>query len=355
MRKRLLFSLMALILLNLACKKKEEKKEIIRPVKTIVVGDIQQLINTEFPGITQELKSVDLAFRVGGPLTYFNAVEGMQVKRGQVIAEVDARDFRVDLTAREARFIQTRAEKERYERLLAKQSVSKNEYDQRLAIYLEAKAAYKAAKNALVDTKLRAPFNAFIDQKFVENYERIHTGQTIVSLLDLSAIEVKFTVPELLAVQFRNFKDFTVFFDIFKDVPFKANFKEIGKKSESSAGIPITLVLEHKNSPDSEYKIIPGVSCKVKVNLQEEGTTIEEESAAISVPVTAVFEQPDSDKKFVFVVDKTAMTASKREVTVGTMFSSNLIWITGGLKRGETLVTAGAARLQDGQKIKFLN
>lgn len=355
MRKVLLFGLLALIPFVYSCKEKAEKKEIIRPVKTVVVGDLQQLINTEFPGITQELKSVELAFRVGGPLVYFNAIEGMEVKKGQVIAEIDSRDFRVDLTAKEARFIQARSEKERYERLLAKESVSKNEYDQRLARYLESKAAYEAAKNAIADTKLKAPFNAFIDQKFVENFERVHTGQTIVNLLDLSAIEVKFTVPELLAVQFRRFKNFVVYFDVYKDVPFKANFKEIGKKSESSAGIPITLVLEHKSTADSEYKIIPGVSCKVKVDLEDESQMAEDESAAISVPITAVFEQPDGDQKYVFVVDKSAMTVSLRKVNVGTMVSSNLIWITEGLQRGETLVTAGAARLHDGQKIKFLN
>lgn len=354
MRKIHLLWLLCLMFLA-SCKREEVKKEIIRPVKTIVIGDIQELINTDFPGVTQELKSVELAFRVGGPLVYFNAIEGMEVTKGQVIAEIDSRDFRVDLTAKEARFIQTRSEKERYERLLAKQSVSKNEYDQRLARYLEAKSSFEAAKNALVDTKLRAPFDAFIDQKFVENFERVHVGQTIVNLLDLSAIEVKFTVPELLAVQFRRFKDFHVYFDIYKDVPFKANFKEIGKKSESSAGIPITLVLEHKSTPDSEYKIIPGVACKVKVNLEDNAQHMGAGTAAISVPISAVIEQLDSDQKFVFVVDNSSMTVSRREVKVGTMVSSNLIWITEGLKQGETLVTAGAARLQEGQKIKFLN
>ncbi len=333
---------------------KQEKKEVIRPVKTVVVGDLKQLINTEFPGVTEELQSVDLAFRIGGPLVYLNAIEGMQVKKGQIIAEVDSRDFRVDLTAKEARYIQTRAEKDRYQRLLARKSVSQNEYDHRLAAYLEAKSAYDAAKNAIVDTKLKAPFNAFIDQKLVENFERVRVGQTIVSLLDLSAIEIKFTIPELLAVQFRKFKDFTVYFDVYKDVPFKASFKEIGKKSESSAGIPITLVLDHKSTASSQYKIIPGVSCRVKVNIEDDEQDVDAE-AAISVPVTAVIEENAGDRKFVFVVDQSSKTVSKREVKVGTMVSSNLIWITSGLNRGETLVTAGAARLHDGQKIKFLN
>ena len=354
MRRLVIAVIILVIPAFISCKNEKEKKEIIRSVKTVIVGDIQQLIDNQFPGVTQELKSVEMAFRVGGPLVYLKATEGMAVKKGQLIAEIDSRDYKVDLTAKEARNIQARAEKERFERLLAKKSVSKNEYDQRLAASLEAQSAFDAAKNALADTKLKAPFSAFIDQKYVENFERVQIGQPIVTLLDLSAIEVKFTVPELLATQFRQFKDFNVFFDIYPDVPFKANFKGIEKKSESSAGIPITLVLEHKNSNNLEYQIIPGVACKVKVNLEEEVSSADD-IAAISVPVTAVFEKPDGENRYVFVVNKDSATVSLREVEVGTMVSTNLIWITDGIKQGETLVTAGANRLQDGQKVKILN
>jgi len=355
MRKTSFLTLLSIVFLLIGCKQKTEIKQIVRPVKTLTIGNIQELLNTEFPGVTQELKSSHLAFRVGGPLTKLNAIEGMPVKKGQIIAEIDSRDFKVDLTAKEARFIQARAEKERYERLLAKKSVSKNEYDQRLAGYLEAKSAFEAAKNALTDTKLRAPFTAFIDKKFVENYERVNTGQTIVNLLDLSAIEVKFTIPELLAIQHRKFKSFDVFFDIYKDVPFKANFKEIEKKSEGSAGLPITLVLEHKNTKTSQYKIVPGMSCKIKVNISDNGKEIEKEDAPISVPVSAIFEKSEDETKCVYVVNKETMTVSLREVKLGSLVSSNLIWVTEGLKKGEILVTSGVARLQDGQKIKFLN
>ena len=77
------------------------KKEIIRPVRTMIVGDVQDLTNRTFPGITRELQSVDLAFRVGGPLIQLNATEGQQVIKGQLIAEIDPRDFRIDLLAKE--------------------------------------------------------------------------------------------------------------------------------------------------------------------------------------------------------------------------------------------------------------
>jgi RND family efflux transporter MFP subunit len=343
-------------LASTSCKNEDPaKKQIIRPVKTMVVGDVKDLTNTTFPGITKEIQSVDLAFRVGGPLIQLNATEGQQVKKDQLVAEIDPRDFRIDLLAKEARYIQARAEKERFQATYERGSISKSEYDQKLALYLEAKSAFEAAKNALVDTKLKSPFNAFIDQKLVDNYERVRVGETIVTLIDLSAIEVRFSIPEALAIHFRQFENFTVSFDLYQGVDFKADLKEIGKKSERSAGIPVILVLQHKNTPDKKEKIVPGMACKIKVNLKDITEKADSEVTEFSIPTSAIYAQPDSDQKFVFVLSEEDMTIKKTEVTLGTLVSSNLIWALDGLNKGDILVTAGANVLQDGEEVKYLN
>jgi len=355
-------SLFALALVCVTCiaftscnKEAPTKKQVIRPVRTMVVGDVQDLTSTTFPGITKEVQSVNMAFRVGGPLIRLNATEGQAVRTGQLIAEIDPRDFRVDILAKEARFIQARAEEQRFRATYERGSISKSEYDQKLALYLEAQAAYEAAQNALVDTKLRAPFNAFIDQKLVDNFERVRVGETIVTLIDLSAIEVRFSVPEALAIHFRQFENFTVSFDMYRDIPFVADLKEIGKKSEGSAGIPVILVLRHKNTVDKAEKIVPGMACSIKVNLKETPAEEVEEQTEFSIPTSSIYAQPDSDQKFVFVLNEADMTVKKTEITLGSLVSTNLIWVLDGLNQGDILVIAGANVLQDGQVVKYLN
>ena len=49
------------------------------------------------------------------------------------------------------------------------------------------------------------------------------------------------------------------------------------------------------------------------------------------------------------------MKVTKTKVTLGTLVSSNLIWVLDGLNGGDVLVTAGANVLQDGQQVKYLN
>lgn len=338
-----------------SCKKEvKEEPPVIRPVKTMVVGSAEDLANRTFPGITREAESVDLAFRVSGPLITFDVTEGQRVRKGELIAAIDPRDYENELSAREARYEQAKADKERFEAVYRKGSISKSEYELKLMQYREALSAFEAAKNALDDTELRVPFDAYIDKKFVENYERVYTGETIVTLFDLSSLEVDFTISEALAVHFREFADFAVTFDLFGDATFQADLKEIGKKSERSAGIPVTAILRQRKVPGSDEVIIPGMACSVRVNMQElkdEGISGETRYA---VPVSAVYAEPESDQKFVFIVDPDSMVVRKTEVQLGALTSSSMIWALQGLESGDILVTAGAKVLQDGQKVKFL-
>ncbi len=342
-----------LLSFTFSCKEEVKENIVIRPVKTIIVGDTQEFSKTTFPGVTQETRTVGLAFRVGGPLIYLNATEGMPVSRGALIAQIDPRDFETDLLAKEARYNQALAEKDRFLRTFERGSVSKTEYEQKLAVYMEAMAAFDDAKNALKDTKLYAPFNGFIDQQLVENYERVQIGQTIVRVLDLSTIEVKFTVPEVLAIQARQFKDFTVSFDIYKGVPFMADLKEVGKKSAQSAGIPVVITLRDLNKVNKEQRIVPGLACNIKVNFKEL-TDSKAGEQVFAVPLSSVYGKPDTDQKFVFVVDKDSMTVSRKEIEPGKLISEGMVEILGGLTRGEILVIAGTSTLQPGQKVKIL-
>ncbi len=355
MKKLILLCLVSSVIF-VACKQEVEEKEKIRPVKMIKVGELADFTSAKFPGVSEELQLSEMGFKVAGPLVKLNAYEGKPVKKGELLAEIDPRDFKVDLTAKEGRYIQARAEKERYATLLVNKSVSKNEYDQKLAAYLEAKAAYNAAQNALVDTKLKAPFDGFIDKKYVENYERIRVGQPIVSLLDLSATEIKFAIPEMIAIQYRQFSEFLVSFDIYPDKVFTTTLKEIEKKSVGSAGIPVTLVLDHKTTKSSKYKILPGLSCSVKIVLDEGKDKVDSNTdLGILVPLSSVYEAPDSDTKFVWVINSESMIVNKREVSTGVLAGKDLIYIISGIESGEQIVAAGGNLLTENMKVKYLN
>ena len=334
-----------------SCGTEETVEEIIRPVKVMEVSNVYDYQLKDFTAVTQETQESQISFRVSGPLIKLLVDEGQNVKKGQLLGEIDPRDFKIDLMAKEAKYEQTKATKERFEVLYKKDAVSKNELDLRVANFLEAKSNFEDAKNALSDTKLRAQFSGFIDKKFVENFDQVNAGQVIVTMIDISVIEVKFYIPENIAVQFRNFSAAKAIFEVYPGVEFNTTLKEIGKKSESE-GFPVTLYLDHKNIKDAEYIFGPGMSCIVNLVLKEE--PLQNEASVVYVPFESIFSSGKEELPSVWVVDKNSMTVSKKNISVGEMVLQDYVQVLSGLNSGDVIVTAGVSQLQEAQKIKFI-
>lgn len=344
--------LLTLILFS-SCKEPEEvQKELIRPVKTIQVQGFDELMKKSFPGVSKEAREVELSFRVAGPLVQYNVNEvGQTFKKGALIAQIDPRDFQVELNAREARFVQAKAEKERFEVLYKKGSVAKNDLDTKEAAFREAKAEYENAQNEMNDTRVHAPFTGYVGSKLVENYQEVQAKQVIMTLVDLALIEVQLYIPENLAVNFKKFDEYMIEFETYPGKVFGATIKEMGKTPEAE-GFPLTLYLDHKNVEGGEFVIGSGFTCKVNIKLK--GDNEETVDDDIIIPLTAIFEGNADNKTAVWVLDEGSMTVSKQYVTIGDLYSNDAVHIASGLAPGDLVVTAGVFKLTEGQKVKFL-
>ena len=344
---RLLF--LASLILYIGCKKKEEAKvEQIRPVKAIQAQNSADLLSKGLSAVSTEHREVNLSFRISGPLVKLNIEDGKAVKKGYLIAEIDPRDYRVSLQGDKGRMTQAKAEEQRYKNLYNKGSVSKNEYDTKLANYLEAKTSYDNAVNNLKDTKIYAPFDGFIGTKMVENFQEVAASQTIATLLDLSEIEIHAHIPENIAILFPQFQAYQVVFDAYPNKVFSATLEEIGKTPDN-AGYPLSLYLDYSKTDKADYIIAPGLTCGVDIVLANV-----QSSSSYIVPLSAVFEGDKPDNPAVWVMDKSTNTVSKRNVSVGSLVSNSSIEIKEGIQSGEWIVTAGVHQLTEGQKVKTL-
>ncbi len=347
-------SLSILLIFFAGCGSEEApKKEIIRPVKAMMVGSIADLAERGYPATTKASQETEVSFRVGGPLTKVNVVEGAVVKKGEIIAEIDPRDYKLEEQSARARYQQTKAEAERYKRLWEKGSVAKNDYDRKQAAYLQAKAAWEDAVNNLKDTKLRAPFTGVYGAKLVDVGQEVKAKEPITTISNLSVIEVATTIPEQLAVQFRNFESFEVVFETYPDIVFQATLKEMGKVP-TAEGFPLRLYLNHKNDPKdpNQPKITAGMSCRVTIKLKQ----VDANNDEIVVPLAAVFESGDENHPSVWVlVGKDTLTVKKQAVKLNGFAGKDLVKIESGLEAGQQIVVAGAKRLVEGQKVKILD
>lgn len=341
-----LISLLTVVAFVVSCKGPVMQEQGPRPVKIAKVAALDMIEKT-YSGAVSPDQFSDLAFKMSGPLITLNVEEGQRVKTGQVVAEIDPLDYRLDFEAKKSSFLTAESQLTRAKKLLGKQAISHQDYESTEAAYSNAKAAYENAQNQLKETKLRAPFDGFIQKKYVENYQKVQAGQGIVCLINPNKLLVRFTLPENNMDNLASDPLIFVEFENYKGKLFKAKLKEYVEASPDGSGVPVSLYI---NDPDfnlSDYQVAVGFSCRVVLNIKQAGF-----SGYSVIPLSAIISDPVSGKLFVFVYGEGKVR--QREVKEGGIMEKDLVIITEGLKNGEEVVVAGTTRLVDGKEVKVL-
>lgn len=332
----------------LACKQPEVKESGPRPVKVTKVIPLD-IVEKSFSGVVSPDQFSDLAFKMSGPLIALNVEEGERVKRGQVVAEVDPLDYRLQYEAKKSSYLTAKSQMDRAKKLIEKQAISQQDFESTQASYANAKAAYENAANTLEETRLVAPFDGFIQKKYVENYQKVQAGQGIVCLINPDKLLVKFTLPENNLQYLLSSPDIFIEFENYKGKLFKSKIKEYIEASPDGSGIPVSLYLDDADFNLNEYKVATGFSCRVILRISQEGF-----QDYMQVPLTSVFMDPTSKEPRIFVYNENTGKVEMRPVKEGGLLDRDQIIITEGLKAGEKVVIAGTTRLVDGQTVNVL-
>lgn len=346
-----LLSIAALLGLLYSCGQTKKEEQTIRPVKVqevVTLGTIEK----SYSGIVSPDQFSNLAFKMSGPLVAMNVQVGQRVKKGEVVAEIDPTDFKLDLEAKKASYQNAKSQVERSEKLLVKNAISKQEYESNLAAFTNAKSAYENAQNVLEDTKLRAPFDGFIQTRAVENYQRVQPGERIVCLINPDKLEIVFNMPETNLPYLLSSPEMYVEFDAYKGKKFKAKLKRYVEASPDGVGIPAYLYMDDPEFDAKALNIAVGFSCRVTVMPTSNAIFTNNE---ISVPLSAIVFDNVLNSKTIFIYNAATGKVEQRKVQAsGTILNSEDVMVTGDVKAGEKVVIAGASYLVDGQQVKLL-
>ena len=349
MKKQIVVAGILMAFLASSCQDKVEKKEFIRPVKLVEARSLK-MIEKSYPAVVAADEFSNLAFKMSGPLVSMPVDEGQQVKEGMVVAELDESDYRLDMEAKRASYQNALSQLDRAKILLTKNAVSIQEYESAQTNYTNAKSAYELAQSTLEDTKLRAPFDGFIQKRFVENYQRVQPGQEVVRLINPKRIQIEFNIPETNIMYFNSPNSLYVEFDTYKGKQFKARVKEYVEASPDGSGVPVYLYIDDPEFNLDTYKISVGFSCKVIVRI-ENHTDV----SGVGVPLSAIVFNNKLNSKVVFVYNKDEENVRQCEVTdKGVIVGRDEVIVEGDLKPNDRVVFAGANKLIDGQKVKVL-
>ena len=320
-----------------------------RPIKMMTVGQSRQAQAVSLPGKVKAARQVVLSFQVRGRVTTLPVSKGQAVTQGQLLAQLDQRDYQNQFNSAEAIYKERSAYLDRMEEGLKKQVATKLEVDQARRDAEVTKADMDTARKNLEDTTLKAPFAGVVADTFVDNFQDVQAKEKILSLQDATDIEIVVDVPERLMARVRedDARDLVVRFDALPDATYPVTVKEFAAEADpQTQTYPVTVTMP----APSDANILPGMSATLIARPGQAATSQPARGASLLVPIEAVVPGPDG-KSIVWVIDPATMTARSQAVTVGAM-AGDSVEIRDGLTAGQTIAISGASHLHAGMKVR---
>lgn len=333
-----LFLLMPLLLT--ACGDAEETpNNIERPALTIVVGAHAADRGNIYSGEIHARYETDLGFRIGGKIVERLVDNGAQVKKGQLLARLDAADTGLKKSAADAQYRLADEELKRYRELRAKGLISQSALDAKETALKAAAAEVGLARNQAAYTSLLADRDGVVAATYAEVGQVVAAGQPVVRVAQQGEREVAISIPESRYT--------TVKVDMPAEIELPAadnkvqivhgHVREISPAADAvSRTYPARVAFDSDNT-----NIALGMTARVRLSdAAEQGGYL--------IPLTALFQQGDQAAVWIVAEDH---TVSLHQVTVSAYRDEGAL-ISGGLRAGERIVSAGVHKLSEGEKVR---
>ena len=412
-KKQLMIIIIPILLSWLiSCKQKveEQSKETIRPVKVqrITTG-AKAYEESAFSGVAAGISESVLSFRVPGVINKLSASVGQRVKAGEIVAQLDDRDYRLNmesiknqLTATEAQLDQLRkggrsediislegrmralqttmktakTEYQRVQNLYAADAASKSQLDQIRTQYEQSRAELEATRQELAKAKTGGREEEIRAAEANIRSIRSNLAQAKAALED-TVMKIPFN-GVISQKHTSNFQQVAAGMPIYslvdisrieiqisvpermissinagRQVPMKfLNFSDkkitgvISKVGVTADRQTLTYpVFVEVVNPDRE--ILPGMTANIFLHSANTSTGFP------IIPIHAILEDKVTGAHFVWLVDEEKQIANRREISLGRILNE-AIEVLSGLTEGELVITGGMSRIRAGMKIRIL-
>ena len=340
---------------NSSARSAEDAKKNAPPVtleftaNDIATAGLQPLVRTStISGTLAPLTQAVVKATVAGAVRRVLVREGQSVRQGELVAELDTTDLRTRLDAaradraeRRARLAIAERNRDTNQALLKQNFISQNAFEQLHSTFQANEAAVhwadaqvQLASKAIEDAQVRSPITGVVSKRAVNGGERVLPDAPIVTVVDLSRLELEASVPasDIASVSVGQAVQFRV--DGFGERRFDGKVERINPMAETgSRSIKLFIAV-----PNTNGLLRGGMFAQGQI-------TLSQSKPVIVVPGSAVFEE--AGQTYVFTVGSGKL--AKQAVTVGARDeASGMAEILSGLGQGADVVRVRMGGLKAG-------
>ena len=339
MRTRMFVAAGLAALLTAGCAEKEAPEQPLRTVRVMKVDGAAVSGSLTFPGEVRARYESRLGFRLGGKIVERRVDVGAVVKRGQVLARLDAQDASLNAAQAEAARALADAEAKRYRDLRAKNFVSQAVLDAKETALKTATAQAGMARNQAGYTTLVADRDGVVTAVEAEAGQVVSAGQTVVRVAEGNEREIAIAVPEGEVERVRAAEGFAIGLNSLPGRSWQGRLRELSPSAD-----PATRTFTARiGVVEADESVRLGMSAGVQAKVSSGDT-------ALRLPLSAFFTR--NDQANVWVVDPATQPVSLKKVDTDGVVGNDLR-VKAGLQPGMLVVTAGASLLEPGQKVRL--
>ena len=286
-------------------------------------------------GTAKANEAVEIMSKVSNLVTAIRFREGEQVRRGEVLVELDSVEARAELAAARAALSESQSQYRRSQELFATRALSQSQLEQLASTLSANQARVITAESRLADTVIRAPFDGRTGLRRVSVGTLISAGTIITTLDDTRVIKLDFSVPEAFLAVLVEGLPLTARSVAYPEREFTGQVTSIDSRVDpTSRSVAVRAEL-----PNSDGLLKPGMFLTVRLKEKRAPVVLISEQALV----------PEEGQQFVYVVKEGR--AEKREITIGRR-KPGFVEVVSGLTAGETVIVEGTQKVRDGGPVR---
>ena len=307
------------------------------PVEAIIVKPESFERKLTVTGSILPSESIELKSEVSGKIVGIYFQESQKVKKGQQLVKINDDELVSQLQKQKYNQKLYRDNEYRQRKLLEKEAISQEEYDNALNRLNTTIADIRILEAQLAKTTIVAPFDGFIGFRFVSPGAFVSQSMVIATLYALDPAKIEFSIPARYAsrvkignkIKFRQESMDSLFFegDVYAIEP------QIDPQTR-------TLKIRAR-TPNPQGNLIPGQFINIELIL-------EQLTQALLIPTESIIPIQDGSKIFLYSGGK----ALEQKVETGERTERKLE-ILSGIKPGDTVITTGILQLRPGLDLKL--